>query len=101
MVGHAGIGALAIAGVVVLAQWMVAARASCPLCFGPVLGCKKCAMHNKAEKLLGSYRLRVATDITFSNTFRCPYCGEPTLLELRRKSGVLTPRGVDRPQRMG
>jgi hypothetical protein len=92
------IGLLVITGVLVLLQWIVAARANCPLCFGPVLGCKACAKNHKAQRLLGSHRLRVAADILLNNSFRCPYCGESTLLELRRKRRHSHPHGVDRMQ---
>jgi hypothetical protein len=65
-------------------QWIVAARTSCPLCMTPVLAKKGCTKHRHARTFLGSHRLRVALTILLKNSFRCPYCNEPTLLEVRR-----------------
>ena len=93
---YLGLGTLALVAVVVPAQWIVSARANCPLCFAPVLAGKKCATHRKSQPLLGSHQLRVATEILLANSFRCPYCGEPTLLELRKKWRGRRSRGVDR-----
>lgn len=79
--------ALAFAAlVVVIAQWIFAARTNCPLCITPVLMSKGCAKHRNARRLLGSHRLRVAVGILFTGSFRCPYCGEPTVLEVRDRS---------------
>jgi hypothetical protein len=71
----------------VIAQWLVAARTHCPLCITPVLASKNCSRHRSARRLLGSYRLRVATSVLFTGTFRCPYCGESTILEARERGG--------------
>jgi hypothetical protein len=49
----------------------------------PVLGNKDCTKHRSAKTLLGSHRLRVAVSLLCTGRFRCPYCGEPTLLEVR------------------
>jgi len=73
-----------LAAPVVLLQWMVAHRASCPLCLAPVLANKGCSRHREARTLFGSYRLRVALAVIFLNRFRCPFCGEPTVLEVRQ-----------------
>ena len=34
---------------------------------------------------LVSDRLKVATSIILRNNFRCPYCNEPTVLEIRQR----------------
>ena len=52
--------------------------AYCPLCRGPVLRGSGARRHRDAKRSLFSYRLRVARDITLTNTFICPYCGERT-----------------------
>lgn len=78
-----GLGMLLLAGLMVLLQWLIATRANCPLCMTPVLGNKGCAKNRNAKTLLGSHRLQVAVSLLFTNRFRCPYCGEPTLLEVR------------------
>lgn len=76
-------GLILLAVVVVIFQWLVSARTSCPLCMTPVLAKKSCTKHRHARTLLGSHRLRVAAAILCKNSFRCPYCHEPTALEVR------------------
>ena len=78
-----GAGMMGIIPVFVLAQWVVASRAGCPLCMTPVLAPKACMKHRRARTVLGSHRLRVALAILFKNRFRCPYCNEATTLEVR------------------
>ena len=79
-----GLGMLLLTGLVVLLQWLIAIRANCPLCLTPVLANKGCTKHRNAKALLGSHRLRVAVSLLCTGRFRCPYCGEPTLLEVRQ-----------------
>ena len=67
----------------VVTQWIAGSSTACPLCRTAVLAPKACMKHRRAEKLLGSHRLRVAAEILFRNRFRCPYCNESTALELR------------------
>jgi hypothetical protein len=75
---------LAVTGVMLLLlQILVAQRVRCPLCMTPPLGSKSCQKNRKARPLMGSYRLRVACAVLTKDHFRCPYCGEPTLLEAR------------------
>lgn len=69
---------------VILLQWILAARTTCPLCLTPVLANKRCRKHRKAKSLFGSHRLRVALSILLKNKFRCPYCHEPTAMEVRQ-----------------
>ena len=52
----------------------------------PVLAKKDCTKHRHARTFLGSHRLRVALAILFRNSFRCPYCNESTILEVRGQS---------------
>jgi hypothetical protein len=78
-----GLGMFVLAGLLVLLQWLVSTRANCPLCMTPVLANKGCAKHRTAKSLLGSHRLRVAVSLLCTSRFRCPYCGEPTQLEVR------------------
>lgn len=66
-------------------QWISASRARCPLCLTPSMAKKNCSKNRNAKKLLGSYRLKVASSIIFQNHFRCPYCNEPTALEVRHR----------------
>lgn len=78
-----GLGVLLLSGLTVLLQWLVSSRANCPLCITPVLSSKGCMKHRSAKPLFGSYRLRVAVSLLCTGRFRCPFCGEPTLLEVR------------------
>jgi len=65
--------------------FIVSARLRCPLCMVPPLIRRGCSKHRHAKKLFGSYRLKVAYSILFADRFRCPYCGEPTAMEARRR----------------
>lgn len=84
---------VALSFVLIIAQWTVASHAGCPLCRTPVLAPMGCVKHRKARRLLGSYKLRVALSIMFKETFRCPYCNEPTAMEVREKLIGSRPRG--------
>lgn len=79
----AGSGLMVFCLVLVISQWIAASRAKCPLCVIPVLAPKTCMKHRCARPLFGSHRLRVALAILFKNRFRCPYCNESTVLEIR------------------
>lgn len=69
-----------------LAHWIIAMRARCPLCFVPSFSHQQCSKHRKATHFLGSYRLLVALAVALRGWFRCPYCGEPTAMKVRRRS---------------
>lgn len=75
------LGALVIS--ITILQRLLAAKARCPLCMTEVLSVKGCAKHRGARKILGSYRLRVALGILFKDSFLCPFCHEPTAMEVR------------------
>lgn len=62
---------------------LIARKTHCPLCMTPVLATRGCAKHRHARTFFGSHRLRVALAILFRNSFRCPYCHEPTVLQVR------------------
>jgi hypothetical protein len=81
-----GIYLISLTVLVALLQWLVAARTACPLCMTPVLASKGCTKHRDARSFLGSHRLRVSLAVIFTNSFRCPYCHEPTILELRDRN---------------
>lgn len=55
-----------------------ASSAHCPLCRGPVLSGSGAQRNRNAKRTFGSYRLRVARNIIFTNSFKCPYCNEST-----------------------
>lgn len=76
---------LAAFPVVVLLQWLVAAKARCPLCFGQPLMQRGCVKSRKARRFLFSYRLQVALQSLFAGHFRCPYCGEPSQMKARER----------------
>lgn len=77
------IGASTVLAVIV--QWLIAERTRCPLCLCSVLSEKGCCKHREAKSFLGSYRLRVALAVVFKGSFRCPYCDEPSVLEVRTR----------------
>ena len=81
---HLAIGLIGLAVLVTVVQWLIAARARCPLCIGHPLAHKACATHRGTRRLFGSYRLWVAMTVIFAGWFRCPYCGEPTAISVRR-----------------
>lgn len=81
----AGLGMMAAFPMVIVIQWIVASRVRCPLCFMPPLLKRGCAKNSKASPLFGSYRLKAAVSALFVGHFRCPYCGEPTVMKSRRR----------------
>ncbi|RPJ32956.1 MAG: hypothetical protein EHM17_11935 [Verrucomicrobiaceae bacterium] len=80
-----GTAMIILVGLVVLMQWVIATRATCPLCLAPVLSARGCVKHRNARTFLGSHRIRVALAVLFRNQFRCPFCGEPTVLKVRER----------------
>ena len=82
---HFALWLLAGAMLLLVCQWVAARRCRCPLCLGPPLARKDCVKHRNATRLFGSYRLRVAHSIVWEGCFRCPYCGETTLMEVRQR----------------
>ena len=76
-----------LAFIVMIIQWIMSQRTRCPLCQTPVLAVKGCSKHRSARTLFGSYRLRVALAILFRGWFHCPYCHEPTAMEVRSRKG--------------
>ena len=46
----------------------------CPDCRSQILKSRRCAKHRNAKKLFGSYSLRIAFQVIFSNKFRCHFC---------------------------
>ena len=64
-------------------QWLLAGRTRCPLCMTSVLASNGCAKHRNARTFLCSYRLRVAIAILLRGAFYCPYCHEPSAMEVR------------------
>jgi hypothetical protein len=78
-----GLGLLGVLGL--FFQTLLAQRVRCPLCMTPPLGSKGCQKNRKARPLFGSHRLRVACAVLAKDHFRCPYCGEPTQLEVRER----------------
>lgn len=67
-------------------EWVLSSRARCPLCMIPPLHPKRCQKNRRARRLLGSYRLQVATSVLFRDHFHCPYCGEATKIALRERA---------------
>lgn len=80
-----GLGLVGLTVVLGIWQRLAAASCRCPLCLGRPLSGSGASRNRKAQRLLGSYRLRVASSIIFRKSFRCPYCGEPTAVALRQR----------------
>ncbi len=78
---------IALAGCLIcgLLNFMMSGRLRCPLCMVPPLLNRRCSRHRTAKKLFGSHKLRVAHSIIFKDSFRCPYCGEPTAMAVRER----------------
>lgn len=68
-----------------LLSLLCASMCKCPLCRSGPLSSKRCVRHRNARRLLGSYRMRVAAGVLFTNHFRCPYCGEPTRCQVKKR----------------
>ena len=79
----AGSGILVFSMVLIVTQWIAGSATVCPLCMTPVLAPKSCMKHRRARSVMGSHRLRVALAILFMDRFRCPYCNESTVMEVR------------------
>ncbi len=65
---------------------LIAVYLRCPLCMVSPLQNRGCSKHKTAAKLLWSYRLKIAQSILLQNKFRCQYCGEETVMEVRMRS---------------
>jgi hypothetical protein len=68
-------------------NFMMSGRLRCPLCMVTPLQNRRCSKHRSAPKLFGSHRLSVALSILFKQSFRCPYCGEATAMQVRPRGG--------------
>lgn len=82
---HAALGVIGFTVVLTIVQWLVAAKCRCPLCIGLPLCHTRTVKNRHAQRLFGSHRLRVAHSIFLKGYFRCPYCGEPTAMEVRER----------------
>ncbi len=77
------LGLIVATAVTAVIQWVAATRARCPLCHARSVARNGCSKHRAARRLFGSYRLRVACAVIFRKCFRCPYCGESTVVSVR------------------
>ena len=89
-----GLGGLTV--VVGILQWVVASRTRCPLCMTAVLAKKGCSKHRNAQTFCGSHRLRVALAVLFRGSFTCPYCHEPSVMEVRHRAPYAHARRSER-----
>ena len=53
---------------------MESSKIVCPNCRSQIMLIRRCAKHREAKKLFGSYSLRLALQVIFTNTFRCQFC---------------------------
>ena len=94
MIVAMGLGGLAV--LVGILQWVVASRTRCPLCMTAVLATKGCSKHRHAQTFCGSHRLRVALAVLFRGSFTCPYCHEPSVMEVRHRAPYAHARRSER-----
>ena len=80
------VGLLGVGFLLSVVHWLQSATARCPLCLATPMVHRSCSKHRRAQRLFGSYRLRVALGVLSSRRFRCPYCGEITLVQTRSTS---------------
>lgn len=66
-------------------NFILSGRVKCPLCMVPPLLNRSCSKHITAVSFLGSHRLWVALSVLFKGSFRCPYCGESTAMQVRER----------------
>lgn len=78
-------GAVAVGLFSGIVNYLMSLRLRCPLCMVPPLHNRRCSKHRSVRKVLGSHRLATALSILFKDCFRCPYCGEPTVMEIRQR----------------
>lgn len=87
------LGMFAAAGAGQLACWVLARCTKCPLCFVPPFSQQHHLRNSRAESLMGSYPLKVAVTVVCRGNFRCPSCGESTVLQARQGRQPLPQRG--------
>ncbi|MBU6328108.1 MAG: hypothetical protein KGQ89_10795 [Verrucomicrobia bacterium] len=75
---------------------IAAAAVRCPLCLNHPLLSQSCQKHIKAETLLGSYPLMVASSLLLRGKFLCPYCGETSECRVKERPPTLPSSGSRR-----
>ncbi len=65
----------------------------CPNCRSQILRSNRCAKHRMAKKLLGSYSLRLAFQIVFTNAFLCQFCNQRYQWRGRKSGRPANPEG--------
>ena len=83
-----GLGGIVFTLLLFILYKIFSSSAHCPLCRGPVLGGTGAQFHRHAKRTLGSYRLRVALSIIFTNSFVCPHCNESTRCVVKERHSV-------------
>lgn len=69
----------------VISNMIMTPMLRCPLCMIPPMQKRGCTKHRNVRRLLGSYRLKVATTILACGYLTCPYCNEKTAMKVRSK----------------
>ena len=85
---------------------IVSGTCRCQLCQASTMRSLKCTHHKNAQKLAGSYRLRIAVSVLAKGSYRCSYCGEafslkPKPADLSRSEILPSPRTSARRPRSG
>lgn len=69
-------GCLALLLLLQMIHSMENSKIVCPNCRSQLLVSRRCSKHKEAKKLFGSYTLRLAIHVIFSNSFRCHFCNQ-------------------------
>ncbi len=66
----------------------------CPNCRSQILRTSRCSKHRMAKKLLGSYTLRLALQIVFTNSFLCQFCNQRYQWRGKKSGHTANPEGA-------
>lgn len=83
---------LVVSFILIIAQRIAALHVGCSLCRSPILGPMSYIKHRKAKHLLGSYQLRVAFSILFTERFCCPCCNQHSTVHIKETLLTTRPR---------
>ncbi len=86
---------LIISFLLIIAQRIAALHIGCSLCRTPVLGTMSYIKHRKAMRLLGSYQMRAAIAILFTERVCCPCCNQRSSVYIKETLQSSRPRGTE------
>ncbi len=92
-----GSGFLVVSFILIIAQRIAALHVGCSLCRTPILAPMSYIKHRKARRLFGSYQLRVALAILFTERFCCPCCNQRSTVHIKETLLTTRPRESNMP----